>query len=238
MKLREKKWIRFRIYLVAIFFIIGLGTVLTRAYQLQILEKDHLEKIARSGYIGIKKIPSKRGTIYDRNGHELALSVKSGSVYAHPNRIKDKDKTARQLSNILGESYPRISRLLKSRRPFVWIKRKIAADLAQRIRNFKLEGIGVTDEMRRYYPGKEIAAHLIGFVGSENQGLEGLEKKYDEILTGPQNTIRQMRDALLRSFSISEPISSEERPCDLVLTIDKGIQYKAQEYLLEFVQWS
>ena len=57
MKLREKKWIRFRIYLVAIFFIIGLGTVLTRAYQLQILEKDHLEKIARSGYIGIKKYP-------------------------------------------------------------------------------------------------------------------------------------------------------------------------------------
>ncbi len=231
MKLREKKWIRFRIYLVAIFFSIGLGTVLTRAYQLQILEKEHLEKIARSGYIGIKKIPSKRGTIYDRNGHELALSIKAGSVYAHPNRIKDKDKTARQLSKILGESYPKISRLLKSRRPFVWVKRKIAADLAQRIRNFKLEGVGVTDEMRRYYPGKEIAAHLIGFVGSENQGLEGLEKKYDEILTGPQNTIRQMRDALLRSFSIIEPTSSENRPCDLVLTIDKDIQYKAQEYL-------
>lgn len=231
MKVKEKKWIRFRIYLVAAFFLMGLGTITARAYQLQVLEKDRLGGIARAGYIGTTKLPPTRGTIYDREGHELALSIEVGSIYCHPNRIKEKVKTARHLSGILKEKQGTILKLLKSQSSFAWIKRKIDPDRAAEVKALDLDGVGVINETRRYYPGREIAAHLIGFVGADNQGLEGLEKRYDRLLRGPQYSLIHMRDALGRPFSISRPITSGHRMHDLILTIDKDIQYKAQQVL-------
>jgi len=231
MKVKEKKWIRFRIYLIATFFLLGLVTVLSRAYQLQVIEKSRLEAIARDGYVRTIKLPPKRGTISDREGHELALSVEVGSVYAHPTRIKDKFRTARELSSVLGEETDSILALLKSGRSFLWIKRRIDPDRAEKVKNLELDGVGLTTEIKRYYPGKEIAAHLIGFVGSDNQGLEGLEKKYEKVLRGPQFSLIQMRDALGRPFSVSRLIPSGHGMRGLILTIDKDIQYKAQQVL-------
>ena len=236
MKVKEKKWIRFRTYLVATFFLLGLLTITSRVYQLQILEKDRLASIAREGYIGTTKLPPKRGTIYDREGHELALSVEVGSIYSHPHRIKEKVKTARHLSRILNERQDRILKLLKSDRSFVWIKRKIAPERAKRLKALALDGVGVINETKRYYPGREIAGHLIGFVGADNQGLEGLEKRYDHFLRGPQYSLIHMRDALGRPFSINRPVLSGKKAHDLILTIDKDIQYKAQQVLEKAVR--
>jgi cell division protein FtsI (penicillin-binding protein 3) len=236
MKVKKKKWIRLRTYLVAAFFLLGLGTITARAYQLQVLEKDRLAAIARAGYIGTTKLPPKRGTIYDREGHELALSVEVSSIYAHPNRIKEKLKTARHLSQILNERRDGILNLLNSQRSFVWIMRKVPPALARKIEGLNLDGVVVTTETRRYYPGRENGAHLIGFVGADNQGLEGLERKYDRYLRGPQYRLIHMRDALGRPFSISRPIPSGHGMHDLILTIDKDIQYKAQQALLSAVR--
>jgi cell division protein FtsI (penicillin-binding protein 3) len=236
MKVREKKWIRFRIYVVATFFLFGLGTILARAYQLQVLEKDRLTSIAQASYIGTTKLPPRRGTIYDRGGHELAISVEVESGYAHPKQIKEKAKTARELSRILGERRNKVLGLLKSQRSFVWIKRRIAPNRARDVKDLELEGIGMAKETRRYYPGKEIASHLIGFAGADNQGLEGLERRYDQLLQGPQYTLIQMRNALGRPFSISRPITSGQGAHDLILTIDKDIQYKAQKSLKAAVE--
>ena len=196
MKVKEKKWIRFRIYLVAFFFLVGLGVILARAYQLQVLERGRLSSIAQAGYRGVIKLPPKRGTIYDREGHELAVSIEVGSIYAHPKRVKKKRQTARLLSKVLHAQQSSILRLLKSKRSFVWIDRKIAPEKIKRVRALELEGIGFTRESRRYYPGREIASHLIGFAGEDNQGLEGLEKKYEGVLRGPQHKLNLMRDAL------------------------------------------
>ncbi len=236
MKVRDKKWIRFRIYLVAGFYLAGLGTILARAYQLQILEKDHLESIARQGYIGTTKLPPKRGTIYDREGHELAVSIEVGSVYAHPNRIKDKNTTARSLSRVLGMPLDETRELIKGSQSFVWLARRIPTSRAEKVSALDLEGVGVTPETRRYYPCKEIAAHLIGFAGTDNQGLEGLEKRYDKFLRGPQHRLIHMRDALGRPFSISRPVAPDQGMQNLVLTIDKDIQYKAQQVLKSAVE--
>lgn len=236
MKVREKNWIRYRIYLVAVFFVSGLAIVLARAFQLQVLDKDRLESIARGGYIGTVKLPPKRGTIFDREGHQLALSVEVGSVYAHPKQIKEKGRTAKKLSKVLKKSHREILGALKSHRTFVWIERRIPTEQAKQIQALQLKGIGVTTETRRYYTGKEIAAHLIGFVGTENQGLEGLEKRYDHFLKGPECSLIRMRDALARPFSISAPVSSGQEMHDLVLTIDKDIQYKAQQALQSAVK--
>lgn len=236
MKVKDKKWIRFRIYVTATFFLLGFGTLLVRAYQLQVLESDRLRAIARQGYIGTTELPPKRGTIYDREGHELALSVEVASIYSHPKRIKEKAKTAKNLSRILGEREKKILRLLKGQRSFCWIKRRIDPDLARQVMALDLEGVGVITETRRYYPGREIAAHLIGFAGTDNQGLEGLEKRYDKYLRGPQHSLVHMRDALGRPFAISRPIPSGHGMHDLILTIDKDIQYKAQQSLKSAVK--
>jgi cell division protein FtsI (penicillin-binding protein 3) len=236
MKVREKKWIRFRIYVVAAFFLVGLATVSVRAFQLQILEKDRLEAIARAGYIGVTKLLPERGTIYDREHHELALSVAVKSVYAHPNQITDKAETARKLSRVLGERRDKILDLLRGQRSFAWITRRTDPNRAEQVEALNLPGVCVTSEPRRYYPGKEIAAHLIGFVGDDNQGLEGLEKEYDQLLCGPEYDLIQMRNALGQPFTFSRPILSGHGMHDLVLTIDKDIQYKAQQAIKSVVE--
>ena len=231
MKVREKNWIRFRMYLVAVVFLVGLGIILARAYQLQVLQRDKLATMARVGYQGTIKLPPKRGTIYDREGHELAVSIEVDSVYAHPKQVKNKPETARQLSKALSVKRGRVLRALKKKRPFVWIARKISPDKANRIKALKLAGIGFTKESGRYYPVREIGSHLIGFSGEDNQGLEGLERKYDRLLKGPERTLVQMRDALGRPFFVSREATHGNEMHNLILTIDKDIQYKAQEAL-------
>ena len=231
MKVREKNWIRFRICLVGTFFLAGLGIILGRAFQLQILDSDKLAAMARVGYRESIKLPPKRGTIYDRKGHELAVSIEVGSIYAHPRQVLNKSETAGQLSKILSVKKGEIIEELRKKRSFVWIARKVPSDKVNQIKALKLAGIGFTKESGRYYPGREIGAHLIGFSGEDNQGLEGLEKKYDRILKGREQTLIQMRDALGRPFFVSQEAPEGDQMHDLILTIDKDIQYKAQEAL-------
>ncbi len=236
MKVKEKKWIRLRIYGVAAFFTCGLGTVLVRAYQLQVIKRDELHAIARERYRVITKLPPKRGIIYDRDGHELAVSVQVGSIYAHPRLVQNKAQTAKKLSKIL-RAKQRVIRLdLESTRSFVWLERKVSPEKLAAVKALGLRGIGFTSESRRYYPGKEIAAHVIGFSGDDNQGLEGLEKKYDRLLTGPQASLLEMRDALGRPFSMSVAASETRTSHNLILTLDKDIQYKAEQILAAAVK--
>jgi cell division protein FtsI (penicillin-binding protein 3) len=231
MKTSDKKWIRIRIYLVAIFFIIGLGINLYRAYILQVVDRQKLNTYARSGYQAIVKLPPKRGTIYDRNGNELAVSLEAGSIYANPRLIEDKKLTAGHLALCLDESTSGILALLNKESPFVWIKRRVSSDKISQLKSMKLKGIGFTTETRRYYPGKDIAGQLLGFVGSDNQGLEGIEKYYETALKGPDETLIQLRDAVGRPFYMSEPEGDGQDMRNITLTIDKAIQYKAQEAL-------
>jgi len=231
MKVKEKKWIRIRIYLVAVFFLFVLSTILFRAVQLQVFESEKLKAIASSGYRTVVNLPPKRGTILDREGDELAISVEVGSIYANPRQVNDKTGVASQLALNLEMSSDRILSLLKKDRSFVWIKRKISPRKIDQIKSIGLKGVGFTKETKRFFPGREIAGHMLGIVGSDNQGLEGVEKKYDEILKGSGQSLVQMRDALGRSFFVSKPADVKRDVHNLVLTIDKDIQYKAQQAL-------
>ena len=113
MKVNEKKWIRIRIYVVAVFFLFCLSAVLSRAVQLQIFDKEKLQAMATNGYQEMISLPSKRGSILDREGHELAVSLEVGSVYAEPRQIKEKLTTARQLALHLDMPVKTILSLLK-----------------------------------------------------------------------------------------------------------------------------
>jgi len=238
MKIKEKKWIRFRIIVVALFFVCGFGTIVARAYQFQVIRRDQLRAMAQSGYTAIVKLPPDRGTIYDRSGHELAISTDVSSVYAHPRQIKNKLKISRTVARVLGISSTKLYKKLRSNRSFVWVKRKIDPAKADEIRKLKLKGVGIEKEKGRYYPGRELAAQLLGFVGIDNRGLEGLEAKYDKLLTGPGNELIQMKDALGRPFFIRRESSENKAIHNLVLTIDKDIQYKAERALLVAVKKS
>ncbi len=231
MKVNEKKWIRFRIHIVAVFFLFALSTVLSRAVQLQVIEKDRLQKMARDGYRKIVPLPPKRGSILDREGHELAVSLEVGSVYAEPRRIEDKAGTARKLAPHLNMPAGKILKLLKKDKSFVYIKRKIPSDKIEDISQLRLQGIGSIKETKRFFPGKEIASQLLGIVGDENQGLEGLEKRYDDLLRGEAQVLVQMKDAVGRPFYISKPAEEKRDTHNLILTIDKDIQYKAEQAL-------
>jgi cell division protein FtsI (penicillin-binding protein 3) len=237
MKVEDKKWIRIRIYLVAVFFLCGLTTILLRASQLQVFERERLDALARAGYNDVVKLLPKRGTIYDREGHELAVSVEVGSIYANPRLIDDKVKSAAQLALHLNIPQSSILSLLEKDSPFVWIERRLSPEKIRQVKALGLNGVGFTSESGRYYPGMDIAGHLLGFVGSDNQGLEGLEKKYDDVLTGPQRTLVQMVDALGRPFFIGNPDpGNNQNLYNLILTIDKDIQYKAQQALEEALE--
>lgn len=231
MKVKEKKWIRLRIYLVAVFFLLILSTILCRAVQLQVFESEKLEALASSEYRTIVKLSPERGAILDRQGDELAVSVEVGSVYANPKQVKDPAGTARQLALNLDLSPGKVLSLLRKDKSFVWIKKKISPKKIERIKSFGLEGIGFEKETKRFFPGREIAGHLLGIVGSDNQGLEGIEKKYDDVLKGSGQSLVQMRDVLGRAFFVSEPAEVGRSRHNLVLTIDKDIQYKVQQSL-------
>ncbi len=236
MNVKEKRGIRFRVYLVALFFLFGMGIILARAYQLQVLKRDEYAALASAGYKGTVELLPKRGTIFDRQGRELAVSIEVESVYAHPHLVENKLDAAERLSQALGLNQKELLSKLESNRSFVWVKRKISPDEVEHIKALGLEGVGFITEARRYYPDKEIGAHLIGFAGADNQGLEGLEKKYDSILKGPQHTLVQERDARGRPFYVSQAISSDADMKGLVLTIDRDIQYRAQQILKAAVE--
>lgn len=228
MKVKEKKWIRVRIYFVAVFFLCGFSSILFRAVQLQVFQSERLKELASKGYRKIRDLPPERGEILDRDGDELAISVEVASVYADPGEIEDKVETARQLSLHLGISSDTILSRLKRNRSFARIARKISPKKADQIKSIGLKGIYFEKETKRFYPGKEIAGHMLGIVGLENQGLEGVELKYDKVLTGSSQSIVQLRDRLGRAFYVSKPAAEKKDARNLVLTIDKDIQYRAQ----------
>lgn len=234
MKVSEKNRINTRIYVVSAIFAFCFFIITLRAFQLQIIEGKSLKEKAKREYIDEITVTSKRGTIFDRNGKELAVSIDAKSIYARPFMIEDKENVSAILSKFLGDSEKEILKRLRRKKSFVWIKRRIPEDVAEKLMALKIKGIGAIGEARRYYPAKEIAAHLIGFVGVDEQGLEGIERRYDEVLRGRKYKLIELKDALGRPFCIKTII--QETTKNLILTIDREIQFKVQKELKAAVE--
>ncbi len=224
--------------MTGICFLLVLGVLFLRAYQLQILEGKELSSLAKEGYTGRFTLTAQRGTIYDRNGRELALSIDVDSIYCYPKRVKDPSKTATLIANALHMKKGGVLKKLQSPRSFVWIKRKVTPEEIIRVRGLNLTGIGFTKEGRRYYPSMETGAHVIGFASQDNKGLEGIELKYNAYLEGQEIRLNRIRDALGRSLVFDGPWMEKQGPFDLVLTLDKEISYKALKALKMAVKGS
>jgi cell division protein FtsI (penicillin-binding protein 3) len=215
----------------------GLSTVACRLFFLQIQQGEQLNERVTKQYERRLPIVSRRGTIYERSGRELAVSLKVSSVFAQPAAIEDIPGTARALSRVLGQPAREIAARLAADKSFVWIQRQIEPAQAGAITDLGLKGIGLLPESRRYYPRQELAAHVLGMVGVDDRGLEGLEHQYDDLLGGQPQYVVAQQDALGRIVFREEP--GRQPPIfDLHLTIDEVLQYVTERELAKGVERS
>jgi cell division protein FtsI (penicillin-binding protein 3) len=217
----------------------GLGVcfalILVRTFQLQVVEGRQLQSKAAVRYTKAFNNTSKRGTIYDRNNAELALSVDVDSICANSRQICSPKRVGRRLARALNLNRASVSKKLRSGKTFVWIKRHVSPAEVSAVRGLKIDGIDFVTESRRFYPLKSLAAQVVGFCGVDGRGLEGLEFYYDAFLKGRESRRTVLRDALGRGFT-EEPSPESKPGYNLILNIDKNIQYIAEQALSDGVR--
>ena len=224
--------VKVRLSLAGLFFLLFFAAVGLRAFQLQILDGEKLKQLGEKQHLKEMIVLPKRGTILDRAGEPLALSLEGQSVYVRPRRIKEPQAAARSLAQALGMSPSEVAPKLASEKPFIWIKRQVTPKEAERVEALNIEGVGIYYEPNRYYPQGQLAAQLIGFVGRDSQGLEGVEMHYDEYLRGESGSSMVERDALGRRVLVGGVEELQIPPgSDLQLTLDTSIQHLAEREL-------
>jgi cell division protein FtsI (penicillin-binding protein 3) len=207
----------------------ALTVISGRLFSLQVYQYSDLVEAAKRQSSDRVSSVSRRGTIYDRNGRDLAISLGASSISARPSQVVDPKRAAAALSAALSLPAEKILERLQAKKAFVWIKRSVSTEEAQAVTRLMLKGIESDAESKRFYPKQQQAAHLLGFVGTDDRGLEGLELQYDAYLAGKRKWIVQQQDAKRRPIFREE--AGEAQGSDLHLTIDEVIQYIAEREL-------
>jgi cell division protein FtsI (penicillin-binding protein 3) len=179
-------------------------------------------------------ITPKRGAIYDRNMRPLAMSVPVQSAFAIPSEVKDVPMAARLLSGVLAVPQEYVREKLESGSTFVWIQRKLPPEKVQAIKGLNLTGIYFQEENQRYYPKRDMAAHVLGFVDVDEKGLGGIEHEYDGLIRSKGEKIVVMADARQRWFDGGE--AQRDQGVNVNLTIDEKIQYIAERELAAVIE--
>lgn len=233
-------FITWRFYLI-LFVIslaaLGLGL---RVFDLAILDQFFLRAQGDERVLRLVSTPSFRGMIVDRNGFPLAVSTTVYSAWMNPKEFTPTKKEISALANSLGmkpkEITVIIQRYQKKNREFVYLKRALSPEIASQIKSLTLPGVYLQQEYRRYYPEGEITAHVVGFTNIDDHGQEGLELGFDSWLMGEPGKKWVIKDRLGRIISDVQTVSQQERGRDLVLSIDRRIQYLAYRELLKGIQ--
>lgn len=217
----------------AIILVAWSAAIEARLVYLQVIRHNDLAARARDQQTGTVEMPAKRGDILDRNGRVLAFSVDAESVYAVPTDIADADQAAPALCGALDDCTRRdrqaIAERIRRGRAFAYVKRQVSPDEARRVAALKLDGVGFMKESRRFYPNKELAAHVLGYVGIDNKGLSGIESAYDTLIKGRPGTVLIQTDARRQAFSRIERPSTTG--ATLELTIDQYLQHLVEREL-------
>jgi len=205
--------------------------LIVKLFWIEFVHGSELRKAAEGIDIREVSFDAKRGTIYDRNGNTLVTSMSVYSIYANPNQIMEQKhphprQEAKQLANLLGLSENDLyKQLINENSSFVWLKRKVDSQIADQIRSLDLTGIGFVEESKRFSTS-DLASHLLGFTGIDNQGLLGIEKSFDDELKGEPGLIVAVHDASGRPIPEEVHQFIPAQPgADLVLTLDQTIQY-------------
>ncbi len=225
----RKRQTKTRLSLLFYFLLICMIAVFSKLVQVQAMDGQKYEEMAVGQRITDHELTPDRGSVYDRNGEILALSIEMDTVFATPYQVKKKWKSAVSIATILGESTDTIYEKLDSDSGFVYLARKIDKEKADRLKELKIEGLGFAKESQRQYPLGSLASHVIGFVGLDNIGLSGIELQYDTNLRGKPGKVVTEQD--INGYPIpggNNTFIPSTNGSQLMLTIDKEIQYKAE----------
>lgn len=226
------QWFKIRLGFVYVCFVAFFSMIGLRLFQLQLWKDSGLDNLAQKQFLKVNKKVQYRQPILDRNGEELAVSMPSVSVFAHPKMIRARRKTAIQLSKVLGGSPKKWLQKLDKKKNFVWIHRQLNEDLANKLTSLKLPGVFVEPENHRFYPNSTLAAQTLGFTDIDGNGIAGLELSLNKQLLDSRSKMAVPRDGkgnlsyLEKKYG--ESIESKE---GIRLTIDRRIQHVIDEEL-------
>lgn len=227
----------FRLRLFVLLLVAAYLAVGYKAFLLQVINARELKLKASKEIRRILELKPVRGTVFDRNRRELALSVEVDSVFAHPAQVEDADAAANHLAPLLDMDAKRLRAKLASKSSFVWLKRWVSPRISKGVTSLKLAGVYLKREPRRFYPRLNLAGHLVGFVGVDGIGLEGVEKEFDQLLRGKSKEVPLNRDARGK-FILTGGLPDDPSPHgkSLALTIDERIQNIAEKELCEGIK--
>ena len=218
-----------RLYILAALLFLWIFAICFRLVRLQIVKYGFFVQLAHRQQNRTISVEPRRGNIFDRYGHPLAMSIDVDSVFAVPSEIHDPEATASVLGKVLNLDPKEIVARIESSRNFAYISRKIDAETSDRIRELNLRGIYFRKEPKRFYPDRELAAQALGYVGMDDEGLGGLERVFDDDLRGIPGKELISIDARRKWFGrVDKPPDPGQ---NLVLTIDQTIQYIAEREL-------
>jgi cell division protein FtsI (penicillin-binding protein 3) len=223
-----------RLYILGAVLFLWVAAVLGRLVYLQIIKYDFFLNLASRQHGRTIDVDPRRGTIYDRNGTELAMSIDVDSVFAVPSEIPDQETTAQILAKVLNIDAQELLAHLRSQKNFAWVKRKVDGDVSDRIRELNLRGIYFRKEPKRFYPKRDLAAQVIGYVGTDDEGLGGIEREYDDDLRGIPGREMIFVDARRKWYGRVE--RQPDPGQNLVLTLDGTIQYIAEKELDQAIE--
>lgn len=206
---------------------------ISRLLFIQFFRSEYLTRIAKKQHNLFIELEPKRGTIFDRNLKPLAINLAVDSLYADPHSLSEekKEEIVRQLIPVLQSSPDYLKGRLSRKKYFIWLARKITPEQSQKIQELNLEGLGFVKETKRSYHNGYLAAHIIGFAGLDNVGLDGIELYYDDYLRGEMGWAKLLRDARQKKLDLQERMVLAKDGYDIVLTIDEVIQFIAEREL-------
>jgi len=209
------------------------GLLVARATFLQILPNDRLRALQKRQFETVVTLNPRRGDVLDRNNHELAISVPSYGLFADPKILAEPKKVARILAHELHIPMRSIEEKLRQRKKrFIWIGRQLSRAVRDSIDNLQIRGLGFIAESKRVYPNERLLSQVLGFVGGEGQGLEGLELKYNEQLQAETKKVSVHRDARGRPLIVNGQIFNQVPDgFDIQLTVDRELQFILEQEL-------
>ena len=230
--------IRRRLFGFVVILLIAFGLIVTRLADLQALNARKYVAYGSRQRARIRPLPAARGSLRDRNGNALAISMPQRSVFADPKQVVDRRATAQQLAPLLKVDQSVLERQLSSKGRYALLAHTVADSVAARVTQLHLPGIGTEDEFKRYRPSGDLARSLIGQVGDDGvRGSSGLELAYDRLLTGRAGSLSFEKASDGGTIAGSRRTIQAARPgADVYLTIDQALQFETERALADQVQ--
>lgn len=228
------KPIHFRIKIILLIMLLLFLLIIGKVFYIQVIDYKKLNKYASGLWSRNLPIEANRGKIYDRNGVVLADNLTTSSLVFIPNQIKEKEKTAREISEILNVDYEKIYAHVNKKASIERVHpegRRLSYEIADKIASLKLPGVYLVKESKRNYPNDKYLSHTIGYVGIDNQGLSGLELMYDDYLTGEYGAIKYFSDAKGNKLKLNEVYEKPQDGINMTLTINYEIQTSLEREL-------